>query len=50
MTFQCLDWKNDIVHKIKEILSERRQQGVPAATLRGIYYILVFLGHIENIQ
>jgi hypothetical protein len=45
-----LDWKNDIVPKIKDILNERRQQGVPAATLRGIFYILVSLGHIENVQ
>jgi hypothetical protein len=45
-----LDWKNDIVPKINDILNERRQQGVPAATLRGIFYILVSLGHIENVQ
>ena len=45
-----LDWKNDIVPKIKDILNERHQQGVPAATLRGIFYILVSLGHIENLE
>jgi hypothetical protein len=38
-----------IVPKIKEILNERRQQGIPAATLRGISFILVSLGHIEKI-
>lgn len=29
---------------------ERRQQGVPAATLRGIFYILVSFDLIENLQ
>jgi hypothetical protein len=37
MALERLDWRNDIVSKIKEILNERRQQGVPAATLRGIF-------------
>jgi hypothetical protein len=50
MTLERLDWKNEIVPKIKEILNEGRQQGVPAVTLRGIFYILVSLGHIENLQ
>jgi hypothetical protein len=45
-----VDWKNVVVPNAKEVLSDRRQQGVPAATLRGIFYILVSLGHIENIQ
>jgi len=30
MALERLDWRNDIVPKIKEILNERRQQGVPA--------------------
>jgi len=45
-----IDWKNEIIPRVKKILEERREQGVPAATLRGIFYILVSLGLIDNVQ
>ena len=45
-----LNWKNEIVPRVRQVLQERRQQGVPAATLRGIFYILVSLTLIDNIQ
>lgn len=44
------DWKNEIVPRVRQVLEERRQQGVPAATLRGIFYILVSLALIDNVQ
>ena len=44
------DWKNEIVPRVRQVLKERRQQGVPAATLRGIFYILVSLALIDNVQ
>jgi hypothetical protein len=50
MTSKRLDWKNEIVPRVRQVLQERRQQGVPAATLRGIFYILVSLGLIKNLQ
>jgi hypothetical protein len=43
------DWINEIVPRVKKILEYRRQQGVPTATLRGIFYILVSEGLIENL-
>lgn len=44
-----INWEYDIVPRVKKILETRRQQGVPTATLRGIFYILVSEGLIENL-
>jgi hypothetical protein len=50
MTEKRIDWINDVVPRVRQVLEERRQQGVPAATVRGIFYILVSLKLIENMQ
>ena len=50
MSNERINWKNEIVLRVRQVLEERRQQGVPAATLRGIFYILVSLDLIRNIQ
>lgn len=44
-----IDWQNEIVPRVRQILESRRQQGVPTATVRGIFYILVSEGLIENL-
>jgi hypothetical protein len=48
-TQQQIDWINEIVPRVKSILEERRQQGIPTATIRGIFYILVSENLIENL-
>jgi hypothetical protein len=45
-----IDWKNDVVPKVKERLQERINRGVPKASLRGIFYALVSLEVIPNTQ
>ena len=43
------DWVNKLIPEIKAALQERISQGVPTATVRGIFYILVSKGLIENL-
>ena len=45
-----LDWKHEIVPRVKQILTDRRNKGIPTSTLRGIFYILVSLNVLENLQ
>jgi hypothetical protein len=45
-----LEWNGQIIPRIKQILIDRRNKGIPTATLRGIFYILVSLNIIENLQ
>ena len=45
-----LDWKGQIIPKVKEVLIDRRDKGISTATLRGIFYILVSLNILENLQ
>lgn len=49
-TSKRLDWKNKIIPKVKEILQDRRSRGIPKATVRGIFYILVSLNLIPNLK
>jgi hypothetical protein len=49
-TSERLDWKNKIIPKVKEILQDRRSRGIPKATVRGIFYILVSLNLIPNVK
>jgi hypothetical protein len=43
-----IDWKKLVIPKVKGILEDRRFRGIPKASIRGIFYILVSLNLIPN--
>ncbi|MGC1134096.1 MAG: hypothetical protein WA941_14825 [Nitrososphaeraceae archaeon] len=44
-----VDWKGKIVPRVEQILTDRRNKGIPTVTLRGIFYILVSLNMLKNL-
>jgi hypothetical protein len=45
-----VDWLSGIVPEVKKRLQERRDRGIPKASLRGIFYMLVSLESVPNTQ
>ena len=45
-----IDWRNVIVPRIREVLEDRRNRGIPKASVRGIFYNLISQDLIPNTQ
>jgi hypothetical protein len=45
-----LDWDSKVLPHVQKIIQDGKQRGLPKHNLRGIFYILVSLRVIENLQ
>lgn len=45
-----LDWDSKVLPHVQKIIQDGKQRGLPKHNLRGIFYILVSLNVIENLQ